>query len=393
MTDRDLRARVVARGTDVGASVSEVMSAPAYTVADDRNGGEVLLDMLERGVRHFPVVSATGAVLGVVRDTDLVAVATRSSFHLRAAIARATTLEELVEAAAGLRPTVVSLHDARVAAADVSAIHSVVLDALTRRLVDLAVAETGTPPAPFAWIALGSLARREAVPSSDVDSALVWYGAGEVDDEATGVALRALAGRVIDGLAACGFPPDPKGAVASRPLFARSYAAWQAVARSWLEQPTQEKALILVSLVVDGRPVWGLRTGPPVPDAFRDARSHPELLRLLARFALSHRPPTGFLRGLVVEDSGEHRGRLDLKQGGIVPIADLARWAGHGRRRDQRLDPRAPAGGGGGRDAEGGATRGCSRTLSSSYPGCGSTIRWSSFAPARSPTTSSTRRS
>src|SRR5205814_6698670 len=26
--------------------------------------------------------------------------------------------------------------------------------------------------------------------------------------------------------------------------------------------------------------------------------------------------------------SGEHRGRLDLKHGGVLPIVDLARWAG-----------------------------------------------------------------
>jgi CBS domain-containing protein len=30
----------------------------------------------------------------------------------------------------------------------------------------------------------------------------------------------------------------------------------------------------------------------------------------------------------VVEHSGEHRGQLDLKHGGLVPIVDLARWAG-----------------------------------------------------------------
>ena len=179
---------------------------------------------------------------------------------------------------------------------------------------------------PFAWIALGSVARREAVPSSDIDSALVWY----TDDEDPELkqTLMGLAGRVMDGLADCGFKTDPKGAIASKPLFARSHAAWVAAVNSWIDNPTQEKALILVSLVVDGRPVWGIREGPPVPDAFRDARRKPALLRLLAQFALSHRPPTGFMRGLVVEDSGEHRGRLDLKRGGIVPIADLARWAG-----------------------------------------------------------------
>jgi CBS domain-containing protein len=323
MTDRDLRARVIAAGVDLAAPVSQVMSAPAYTVTSDRRGGEVLLDMLDRGIRHFPVLSPTGGVIGVVESADLVAVATRSSFHLRAAIARAGTFDEVAAAVTGLRPAVVALHDARVAATDVSAIHSVVIDAVVRRLLELTVAETGAPPVPFAWIALGSIARREAVPSSDVDSALVWYS----EDDAPREPLMALAARVMDGLVACGFPADPKGAVASKPLFARSQAAWRAAVESWLGNPTQEKALILVSLVVDGRPVWGISSGPPVPDAFRDARRRPELLRLLLQFALSHRPPTGFLRGLVVEDSGEHRGRLDLKRGGIVPIADLARWA------------------------------------------------------------------
>jgi len=97
---------------------------------------------------------------------------------------------------------------------------------------------------------------------------------------------------------------------------------------SWIEDPTQEKALVLTSVLVDSRPVLGIHTGTPVADAFRLAPSNPALLRLLARFALSHRLPTGFFRGLVVEPTGEHRGRLDLKQRGMLPIVDLARWAG-----------------------------------------------------------------
>ena len=34
------------------------------------------------------------------------------------------------------------------------------------------------------------------------------------------------------------------------------------------------------------------------------------------------------MRGLVVESSGQHRSQLDIKSGGVVPITDLARWAG-----------------------------------------------------------------
>ena len=34
----------------------------------------------------------------------------------------------------------------------------------------------------FAWLALGSQARREALPSSDIDSAIVWFGDADEDD-------------------------------------------------------------------------------------------------------------------------------------------------------------------------------------------------------------------
>jgi CBS domain-containing protein len=326
LTDRDLRARVVANGLTGDAPVSAAMSAPAYTCPPDRLAGDVLLDMLDRGFRHFPVVSATGQILGVVEEIDIVAAQTRSPFYLRRRIARAQSVEELTEAARELRPTVFAMHDAHVAPANVAAVYSVVVDALTRRMLELSVAEAGDLGVEFAWLALGSQARREAVPSSDIDSAIVWFDAPDSADVKP--RLHAIAKTVVERLEACGLRADEHGATASDRLFVRSLESWQRAVRSWIADPTQDKALVLVSVLVDSRPVWGVHTGTPVADSFRLAPSNPALLRLLARFALSHRPPTGFFRGLVVESTGEHRGRLDLKLGGVIPIVDLARWAG-----------------------------------------------------------------
>jgi CBS domain-containing protein len=326
MTDCDLRARVIAVGLTGEEPISEVMSAPAYTCAPDRPGGDVLLDMLDRGIRHFPVVSASGQILGVVEEIDLAAAQTRSSFFLRRRIARAESLGELVAVGREIRPTVVSMHDARIAPENVSALHSVVVDALTRRILELTLADAGEPGVEFAWLALGSQARREAVPSSDVDSAIVWFG--DCPEEEVRPRLEAVGSAVVSGLEACGLRADTHRATASDPLFVRSLTSWQRLVRSWIADPTQKKALILSSVLADSRPIWGLHTGTPVADTFRLAPGNPVLLRLLARFALSHRPPTGFFRGLVVESSGEHRGRLDLKHGGVIPIVDLARWAG-----------------------------------------------------------------
>jgi CBS domain-containing protein len=306
--------------------VAAAMTTPAVTVSADRTGALALLDMLDRGIRHLPVVSATGRVLGVVEDADLAAAEARTPFHLRAAIARAPTVEALTQALRELRPTIVALHRARADPLRIAAVHSVVVDALTRRLIDLAVAEVGPLEVPFAWLALGSVARREATPGSDVESAVALQG--DAPGEELIQHALAISRRVEDGLRACGLRPDERGTTAANPLLVRSLASWQRAARSWLEDPTLEQALILVSVVVDSRTVWGLHTGMSVAEAFRAARRHPALLRQLARFSLSYRPPTGFLRGLVVEHSGEHRGRLDLKLGGLVPIVDLARWAG-----------------------------------------------------------------
>ena len=323
VTDRDLRRRVIVPGLSPDAPVSSIMTAPAFTVTADRLGGDVLLDMLERNVHHIPVLSAAGRVLGVVDDGDLVAAEGRKPLLLRRAIALAESPTELATAATGLNPVIIALHDARVTAEQVTAVRSVVLDALTRRLVELAVRDAGPPPVPFTWFALGSLARREAAPSSDVDSALAWDGT--VPGDAAGYFGRVT--RAVDeGLRACGISPDEHGASAANPIFARSLASWRRAARSLSEDPTQEKALILMSVIADSRPVWS--SGGDVAGGLWDGQPTPELLRLLARFALSFRPPTGFLRDFVVEHSGERRGQLDLKHGGLIPIVDLARWAG-----------------------------------------------------------------
>jgi CBS domain-containing protein len=328
VTDHDLRSRVVAAGVSPDTPVSAIMSAPAYTVTAGSLVGDVLLDMLERGVHHVPVLSADGQILGVVDGGDLIAAQARGPFLLRRAIDLATSAADLAAASAGLNPMIIALHDARVAAEHVAAIRCVVLDALTRRLIELAVAGAGNPPVPFTWFALGSLARREVVPSSDVDSALAWQDSG--DARAAGDYVARVARTVDEGLRACGLQPDEHGASASNPLFARPLSSWRAAARELREDPTREKALILVSVISDSRPLWGDGPGEgvSVADTLWQARGRPDLLRLLARFALQFRPPTGFLRDFVVEHSGERRGQLDIKHGGMIPIVDLARWAG-----------------------------------------------------------------
>lgn len=328
VTDRDLRSRVATGEVPVDAPVGAVMTPRAFTVTPEAFGSEVLLDLLDRGVRHVPVVDASGTVLGVIEDLDLLATDTQAPFRLRRAIAGAGSVDELAAiAAAGLGEMAISLCDARIAPTVVSTILSTLRDALVRRLISLAIAGLAPAPAELSWLALGSMGRREALPSSDVDAGLIWHG--DDGDPRMRRWAAELAAAVTGGLERCGLHADAHGVRADRPLFARSTDAWRAAVRRWIDVPGAEVELIAISVLSDGRVIWGPDEGRPVAPILEiDAGRRPGLLRLLARLAIAHRPPTGFRREIVVEHSGEHRGTFDVKQGGVLPIVDLARWAG-----------------------------------------------------------------
>ena len=178
VTDRDLRRRVIAAWPQPGrAGLGDHDRARLHRDRRPARRRRPARHARAQRAPHSGAVAA-GQVLGVVDDGDLVAAEARKPLLLRRAIALADSPAELAAAVAGLNPAIIALHDARVTAEHLTAVRSVVLDALTRRLAELAVRDACPPPVPFTWFALGSLARREAVPSSDVDSALAWEDAG-----------------------------------------------------------------------------------------------------------------------------------------------------------------------------------------------------------------------
>ena len=320
-TDRDLRTRVVAAGVSIDAPIVDVMSAPARTVTADLTAETVLMDMLECGLRHMPVVTSRGEVVGVLEEVDLLAASARQSFTLRRSIGLAGDAVELQKVGQRVTGVAADLFRNGTKASATSAILSVVIDRLVRRALELALAETGTAVDGFAWLTLGSVARREAMPSSDVDSALSWRD----DMSSASEQLRAIAVRTHEILDGCGLPPDRNGAVAYEALFSRSQSEWFAAAEGWLEDPLRGQGLMMSSLLIDGRVVWGDAALHTVPAAYRRMREeHADALRLQRLDALAARVKTRSLRDVL----SRRGGTFDLKQHAVTPIVNLARWGG-----------------------------------------------------------------
>jgi CBS domain-containing protein len=251
--------------------------------------------------------------------------ATPASLALGGAIDDARDFDELREAGRSLRATVVALHGAQLSHAEASGFVAEHADHLTRRSIELSIAELGPPPRPMSWIALGSHGRREPMPGSDMDSALAWVDDEERDDVTT--YMRSLGARVCGGLASCGFAADKRGASAARNLFVRPVSAWRRLIRESIEDPRSDKGLIVISLLLDGRVVYD---GGGASDLIRDleaASGRRGLLRLMLGLALNNKPALRVLGEFAVERSGEHRGRLDIKEGGLLPVTSIARYA------------------------------------------------------------------
>jgi CBS domain-containing protein len=325
VTDHDLRARVIAAGRSYGVPVSEVMSAPALTADPEVTVSDAALTMIERGVRHVPVVRS-GEVIGVLRDVDLLAAETRTPFTLRREITAATTPEEVTEIAARLPAVLTALDDAESSAQQISRVHSAIADALITRLLELIPERDGHPGLAPMWIALGSHGRRELAPGSDLDSAVTWPAQVTPEEEQ---ALRAVARETVQALGTgAGVAADPHGATAGSQLFARSIESWRQAVRRWAADPSADKVPIVLSALLDGRPVG---PGPAWSEAIlaemTGASARQELESWLLRLALGHRLPTGFLRSRVLDPAGSRR-HVDLKRDGLQPIVDLGRYVG-----------------------------------------------------------------
>jgi CBS domain-containing protein len=327
VTDRDLRSRVLASHRSPETPIEEIASFPVKTLPEKALVGEALLAMFAEGVHHFPVTRPDGSIAGVVTATDLMDIGRDTPFSIRGAIERARTRDEVVAAGRQLPQVVLALVDASSEPVAVGRVVALVVDALTSQLLTLAIERFGEPPVPWAWLALGSAARREQALGTDQDHSLAYDAEGRPVEEVDRY-FAELAEFVTEGLESAGISRCKGDAMATNTAMRRSVQGWVDALRAWMRDPGPSGS-ILSSIVYDFRRVTGPLDPEPELDAtILEARNDLSFLRHLGRRVLDHRPPTGFLRDLVVERKGAHVGRLDVKHGGITIIGNIARLEG-----------------------------------------------------------------
>ena len=324
VTDAELRA-VAADGASLDAPVSAIARTPVPTAPVGQLAIEATVDMLAAGVEHLAVVDGA-PVCGILGASDLLGLDAHSPIALRHTILGAADEEVLVRATSHQPQLFVALVRAGVPPRDLGRVLSLQHDAVVSRLIDFSISAHGPAPVPWAWLDLGSAARREFTLASDQDNALA-YGppaAGaesHVDDY-----FARLGADVNDGLARCGIGVDDNGVLARNPLWRMSRSDWLRTFDECLQVP-DESHLIRASVAFDFRTAGGaLAITAALSERIRAARQHPEFMRLVARTASGYPVALGFRGQLAVHSEGDAPKRLDLKRGAIIPLVNLVRY-------------------------------------------------------------------
>ncbi|WP_415721288.1 DUF294 nucleotidyltransferase-like domain-containing protein [Photobacterium ganghwense] len=322
VTDRDMTSSVVATGIDTRQPISTVMTqSPVLIQSDDKVIQAVSL-MLQYNIRCLPVVKGN-EVTGLLTTSHLVHNHRTQALFLIEKIKYASSVNALASLRDERQSIFEALVESGVSAEIQGRVMSMIMDAFTRRIIQLTEELLGPPPCDYAWVVAGSHARNEVHMLSDQDSAIVLSDAVKEEDK---LYFTHLAMRVCNGLAACGYPLCDGKYMAASPKWCQPLSRWKEYYQKWVNSPEYNK-LLSISVFLEVRAIYG--NGELVEQMqhylHQRIQSSHNFIPALVKDAIETQPPLGIFNNLVLEKGGENSNTLNIKKYALNLIIDLAR--------------------------------------------------------------------
>jgi CBS domain-containing protein len=322
VTDRDIRSRAVAKGLSLDEPVTEIMTPDPLTLLPSCSVFDATLFMTQRGIHHIPIMEDK-KVTGIITASDLMLARKDDPVFLVQHISRQTTIQELKKVVAAMPDLLVQWVNAGIRSHQLSHVLTALSDAVTVRLIELAIEEMGPAPVPFSWLGFGSQGRKEQLLGADQDNALLISDDMKPEHEQW---FSQLATYVCDGLNECGYVYCPGDIMATNEKLRQPLREWLKTVERWMRSPT-DRAVMEVSIFFDIRTIYGDNglTKNLQTEMLKHTKTNSIFLAALAQNVLSTAPPMGIFRRFVVEQNGEHAHELNLKKRGVIPIIDIIR--------------------------------------------------------------------
>ncbi len=326
ITEQDITRRVALRC--VGSeSVRAVMTMPVETVAADDYLYAAIARMRRFGWRQMPVIDADNRPVGTITLNDALAVAAEQIVRQIDRIAHEGTLDGLREIKAAQVDVAADLFADHVPAPEILALLTDINRDLHRRVVEASVTAMrdeglGDPPVPFALIIMGSGGRGENYLFPDQDNGFILDDYPDAEHDRIDGYFIELAERMTRDLDTIGFPLCNGYVMATNPLWRKTRRQWRDQLRLWGRRRSTV-AIQLSDIFFDFVGAYGRA------DFARELRQHaaalikgnPAYLREMAHEVQEYGVALGwFGRFLTETEKPEHKGEINLKHAGTMPL-------------------------------------------------------------------------
>jgi len=328
ITDKDLRNKVATGLHPISEQVETIMSKPVMTFPENISVAEAQIAMLTYDISHLCITTdgtSNSDLIGILSEHDIIVIHGNNPSVLIKEIKRATSAESLKYIREKAQDLLKGYLKQSMPISFISKIISAINDAITKRVIDLSIAESSkAPPVSFAWLAIGSQGRKEQLLFTDQDNALVYEDS--IEESKTKTYFLKLAQSVNDKLAIVGFELCPANMMANNPKWCLSVSDWKSQFTNWITHPDQDK-LMLCNIFFDYNLVYGNQNlvSQMSDSIFQAIDNYSIFLNFMGRNVLKNPPPLSFFRNFLVEDSGEHKDQFDIKLRAIMPLVDAAR--------------------------------------------------------------------
>jgi signal-transduction protein with cAMP-binding, CBS, and nucleotidyltransferase domain len=331
VTEQDVTHRI-AYQLDAGESVASAMSAPVTTISRGDYLFQAIALMRREALRHLPVVDDQGLLVGMLHLhralSESVPLLLEMIEHLTPGDLR-TGIEHMkraqVKIALGL------LHDG-VPAPEIQTLLTHFNNDIYRRVIRQAMDRlrdegAGSPPVGFDVIVMGSGGRGESYLFPDQDNGFVLDDYPDADHNQVDAYFIPLAERMTAALHEVGITLCKGFVMASNPLWRKSISQWCEQLQYWLRKPS-DATLRLSDIFFDFLPVHGQGENARTLREFV-TRTLPERHMFLGRMQAvqrDHGVALGLFKRLTVDDrDGPHKGKLNLKYHGLLPLVENIR--------------------------------------------------------------------
>ncbi len=314
LTHKDIAHRCLPQGVPLEAMASQIMTAPVVYINQDEPLAKAFSLMEKHRISHLALHNQLGETVGVLERSKLSGLYLNPSQLLLQAIDNRTNAREMLRirqlVPSLVKPLLLDMGGVGHANKMVSGFN----DAITTRIIQMAIREVGPPPVPFAFMVIGSAGREELAFNSDQDNALIFADDESRPLEELQAYFQAFGSKICAYLGESGLHLCPGNYMASNPKWCQPLSVWKDYFTEWIVNAEPEN-ILHISVFFDLRLAYGDEAlFKELEDhVFASMKGRSAFFYFLAQSVSSFKPPLNVFGNIVTETSPRKNEIIDVK--------------------------------------------------------------------------------